>query len=215
MGLNLPVGETIDIGNISLTHDSYINYLNEININIDCIITDPPSLSELDLFHWSNVKDLLKQLEQNLRNDGHIYIFIKDMNDFYWINSYFEVFSLLTYKTVCKPNLKNKYTENTGHIIFIGDEDKDLNEPKNTFLGEYKIGDKYHDEQKPLELIMELINQSTKENNIILDPFFGGGTVAEAAKNTERKFFGCEKDRAAFTIAQQRIRQGSKQLQIL
>ena len=34
--------------------------------------------------------------------------------------------------------------------------------------------------------------KDSNENDIILDPFLGGGTTAIACKNTNRKFKGCE-----------------------
>ena len=49
-----------------------------------------------------------------------------------------------------------------------------------------------HEAQKPLELIEFLIKLTTRENQIILDPFMGSGTTAVAAKRLNRNFIGFE-----------------------
>jgi site-specific DNA-methyltransferase (adenine-specific) len=49
-----------------------------------------------------------------------------------------------------------------------------------------------HEAQKPLDLIEYLIRLTTKENQIVLDPFMGSGTTAVAAKSLTRHFIGFE-----------------------
>ncbi len=51
---------------------------------------------------------------------------------------------------------------------------------------------KIHEAQKPLELIEFLIKLTTRENQIVLDPFMGSGTTAVAAKRLNRNFIGFE-----------------------
>jgi site-specific DNA-methyltransferase (adenine-specific) len=57
-------------------------------------------------------------------------------------------------------------------------------------FSKYEI--KIHEAQKPLELIEFLIRLTTRENQIILDPFMGSGTTAFAAKRLKRYFIGFE-----------------------
>jgi site-specific DNA-methyltransferase (adenine-specific) len=49
-----------------------------------------------------------------------------------------------------------------------------------------------HEAQKPVQLIEFLIQLTTKEQQIVLDPFMGSGTTAVAAKNLKRQFIGFE-----------------------
>lgn len=49
-----------------------------------------------------------------------------------------------------------------------------------------------HEAQKPLSLITFLINLTTKEGQVVLDPFIGSGTTAVAAKMLNRHFIGFE-----------------------
>ena len=63
-----------------------------------------------------------------------------------------------------------------------------------------------HDTEKPTELMQVLIENSSKENDVILDPFMGIGTTAIACINTGRNFIGIEKEEKYFKIASERIR---------
>ncbi len=54
--------------------------------------------------------------------------------------------------------------------------------------GELRI----HEAQKPLSLIEFLIKLTTKEGQVILDPFMGSGTTAVAAQRLNRHFVGFE-----------------------
>ena len=62
-----------------------------------------------------------------------------------------------------------------------------------------------HPCQKPEALIRYLINTYTNEGETVLDFTMGSGTTGVAAKQTNRKFIGIEKEEKYFQIAQQRI----------
>lgn len=49
-----------------------------------------------------------------------------------------------------------------------------------------------HEAQKPVKLLEFLIQLTTRENQVILDPFLGSGTTAVACKNLNRRFIGFE-----------------------
>jgi site-specific DNA-methyltransferase (adenine-specific) len=62
-----------------------------------------------------------------------------------------------------------------------------------------------HPTIKPLNIIENLILNSSKENDIILDPFMGSGTTGVACKKHKRDFIGIELDHHFFEIAKNRI----------
>ena len=62
-----------------------------------------------------------------------------------------------------------------------------------------------HDTEKPVELMSILIENSSKESDIVLDPFMGIGSTGIACKNLNRKFIGMELDKGYFKIAKDRI----------
>ncbi|WYD81232.1 MAG: site-specific DNA-methyltransferase [Candidatus Electrothrix gigas] len=64
-----------------------------------------------------------------------------------------------------------------------------------------------HEAQKPLGLIEYLIKLTTKEEQVILDPFMGSGTTAVAAKMLRRHFIGFEVNPEYHSSALKRLEQ--------
>jgi len=67
-------------------------------------------------------------------------------------------------------------------------------------------GKNLHDTEKPVELMKVLIENSSQENQIVLDPFMGSGTTAIACINTNRNYIGFEIDPDYYEAALERIR---------
>ena len=59
--------------------------------------------------------------------------------------------------------------------------------------------------QKPLELLRRLIKATTKEGDLVLDPFCGSGTTLVAAKELGRDYIGIDLCEKATTITKQRL----------
>jgi len=66
-------------------------------------------------------------------------------------------------------------------------------------------GKNLHDTEKPVKLMQILIENSSKENDIVLDPFSGICSTGIACINSNRSFIGIELDEAYFNIAKKRI----------
>lgn len=65
-----------------------------------------------------------------------------------------------------------------------------------------------HPTQKPTELMSQILLDFTVEADLILDPFLGSGTTAEACKLLHRKFIGIEINPDYCKIAEERLAQG-------
>ena len=76
---------------------------------------------------------------------------------------------------------------------------------KNTVFNFPNGSKKYHPTGKNIKLFTELIEDNSNENELILDPFMGGGTTGVACINTNRNFIGIELDEEYFEIAKKRI----------
>lgn len=62
-----------------------------------------------------------------------------------------------------------------------------------------------HPTVKPIQILERLIEMTTQENQVVLDPFMGSGTTGIACKNMGRKFLGFELFEEYFDIAKKRI----------
>lgn len=76
---------------------------------------------------------------------------------------------------------------------------------KNTVFRFPTVKGKLHPTQKPIDLMKYLIEVSSNENDIVLDPFMGSGSTGVACVNTNRSFIGFELDENYFNIAYHRI----------
>lgn len=68
-------------------------------------------------------------------------------------------------------------------------------------------GKNLHDTQKPVELMEILIANSSKEGELVLDPFAGLFTTAIACKRLNRKFIGCEIDKQYYDIGMKLLKE--------
>ena len=66
-------------------------------------------------------------------------------------------------------------------------------------------GKNIHDTEKPTELMKILIENSSNENDVVLDAFMGVGSTGIACVKTNRNFIGIEIDEEYFDIANKRI----------
>ena len=62
-----------------------------------------------------------------------------------------------------------------------------------------------HPNQKNVECLKNMIQLSSKENDIVLDPFIGSGSTAVASKELNRKFIGFEIDEKYYNICLDRL----------
>ncbi len=66
-------------------------------------------------------------------------------------------------------------------------------------------GEKAHPTQKPESLLHRVLIASTKQGDVVLDPFFGSGTTGAVAKKLGRDFIGIEREAKYRKVAAKRI----------
>ena len=107
------------------------------------------------------------------------------------------------------PSYNNHHLCDLEYIIMIREKGsyfskhKDIDDFRKFYLTSCKKG--VHPAEKPVDLIKRFIRVSSKENDIILDPFLGSGTTAVAAKELNRKYIGYEISKEYCQIANKRI----------
>lgn len=62
-----------------------------------------------------------------------------------------------------------------------------------------------HPNEKPVELMQQLIEAVTRPGYLVLDPFLGSGTTAVAAKMADRRYIGIELDPTYASAAKRRL----------
>lgn len=78
--------------------------------------------------------------------------------------------------------------------------------PTNIIEASFAPGEaRLHVAQKPLQLLSYLIQLTTLEGQIVLDPFIGSGSTAVACQKLKRRFIGFEKNEATYRLARQRM----------
>ena len=107
-----------------------------------------------------------------------------------------------------RKDLKNvKYTFNYQIMKEINHNKqmKDVWKTSLTKPSEKKCG--RHPTQKPLEILDKIILASTKENDLILDPFCGTSTTGISAVNLNRRYIGIDNEKNYMEISKKRYEQ--------
>ncbi len=71
---------------------------------------------------------------------------------------------------------------------------------------EFKMEKGLHPTQKPLSMMEFLVKTYSNEEDVVLDPTCGSGTVCLAAKNLNRKYIGIEKNESYYNVAMERLK---------
>ncbi len=74
---------------------------------------------------------------------------------------------------------------------------------------EYWRGDKKTPTKLPAEIIMKILDYSSKEGDVVLDPFLGSGQVAVVSKMKGRHYIGFEIVREYYQFSLERVKSGS------
>jgi len=204
-----------------------------IKDKVDLILTDPPYNIHITGggIITREKKKYLDNIEKNFGSDFNPTKYLKlslnimDKYNAYWwcsrliLNDYINFakknkfnFDLLVWnKSNPMPLKNNKYLPDTEQCIFIRNNNpyfnnnlpfdyyrKIYNEPIQLNNG--------HPTPKPENIIIKQIKISTKENDLILDPFIGSGTTAVACEKLGRRWIGIEISEKYCEIAKQRIK---------
>ena len=127
-------------------------------------------------------------------------------------------YNLLTWNKPLSVTNRERYSTNIEYIVRIYTNgcalnkiDLEIHKEKTKYYSKYKAytqvrgKNKLHPSQKPIELINELIELSTKEGDVVLDPFMGSGSTGVACVRAKRNFIGIELDENYFKIAKERV----------
>ena len=214
--------------------DCYEAIKNIPDKSIDLIVMDPPyeinangSGGSFGVEKRDYHNDVSRKLNYGISNEilKELVRVMKKINIYIWCNKtqirqYLDFFEglgatsdLLTWhKTNPIPTCNNKYLSDTEYCLYFRKDGVPL-------YGDYETKKKYyvsatntedkkmykHPTIKPINIVKNLIINSSKENDIVLDPFMGSGTTALAAKELGRNYIGFEIDKKYHKIAINRL----------
>jgi len=193
--------------------------------SVDATVTDPPFFLKLDHYctrTWFRrnfadlgmiepfFKDLFEQLERVMKPDGKIYMFCDGQSySLFW-------FHLVPFTKSVRPLVWDKKTAYNGYswrhqfelIIFA-----EMSKAKPVPTGDgdilrfnaVKVDLRIHPAEKPVELLKALILKSTKDNDVVLDPFCGCGSTLQACVETNRCYIGIENEQSYYELAKKRV----------
>lgn len=164
----------------------------------------------------------LGEVYRVLKPNSHFYVFVNDKNVQEMLNEAtkvgFKLHNLLVWKkNNCTPN--RWYMKNCEFVIFFrkGKSFPINNLGSSQFLEYTNVSgkNKLHPTQKPTELLDELILNSSKIGNLILDPFVGSGSTAISAINNGRMSLSYEIDEKHYKVAKNRINEALSEKEVL
>lgn len=204
---------TVDVKHMDAL--SYLRTLPDSSINL--IMTDPPYDIRTDgsgkfgkRRYFSQMEGIQKGVSKDMLDEmmrvmivPNIYIWC-NTNQIpfyidYFVNTHHCNFDLLTWhKTNPTPTCNNKYLPDTEYCLYFRKGAK--------LYGNYHSKHKYwitsvnradkgkynHPMCKPVDIIMQLVSNSTLEGESVCDPFMGSGTTAEACARLNRSCYGCD-----------------------
>lgn len=200
---------------------------------VDLVVTDPPYVIETSGAGIYKQADKQYVKELNDMKDGfstevldELCRIMKKIN-IYFFCSQKQIIPLLDYfakgkkcnwnlltwhKTNPVPACGNKYLTDTEFILFFREKGVKIYGTFNTKFTYYvtplnQIDKKRygHPTIKPINIVKNLIVNSSLENGIVFDPFMGSGTTDVSAIECERNFIGYELDPDYYEICNQRI----------
>ena len=153
-------------------------------------------LKHIYIYIWCSKKQLLPLMKYFIEEKG----------------CFFEL--LLWHKTNPIPAVNNSMLGDTEYCLMFREKGTSINNE-----GSYATKSKYyisginkedkenfiHPTCKPVDFIMNHIKNSTKEGDLILDPFCGSGSTLIAAKRTNRNYIGFEIEEKWFNVACERL----------
>lgn len=221
--------------NIKLIPGDFREVMNEIgDESVDLIVTDPPYKiitggdkngknsvrpqgilrGNRKLFKNNQIKisEWMPELYRVLKDNTHCYIFSNSLNLKDMLNLSeqcgFKLVNLLVWeKNNCTPS--QYYMKNCEYVLLLRKGKakwiNNIGASKTVHRFNNIISNKTHPTEKPVELMRFYIENSSNENDIVLDPFMGSGSTGVACVNTNRNFIGIELDEQYFKTAKSRI----------
>lgn len=188
--------------------------------SIDLIITDPPYGDNIAYYGNKTIENnenpllnciALVECYRVLRKNKTMYNFtnwkhLPFLTEFISKYTKFKIRHVIVWK---KPNFGMGYAFRHQYELILvlekGNPKYYLTNFSNVQESSFISGKSIHPHQKPLDLITKMIKHSSKEGDLVFDPFCGSGSTCISAKINNRNWLGIELDSKFLEIAKNRI----------
>ena len=189
-----------------------------IDKSVDLVLTDPPYGTKTNqrgdsfmIGEFSNILPLvLPEIYRVLKPNGAFYCFTSWTQMSEWLLRFQQYFKLQNLLIWDKKRHSGCYSPSSWQFtwegIFFGIKGKRKirKYQKDVLISEEK--GKRIAMQKPVDIVEKLIEASSDEGMVILDPFIGSGTTAVACKRLKRNYIGIDISKKYCELARQRIK---------
>ncbi|CAK3446130.1 DNA methylase N-4 [Vibrio splendidus] len=202
--------------------------------SVDLLITDPPyeslekhrkvgtttrlkvskssSNTWFEIFPNSRFESLLVEIYRVLKKNTHFYLFC-DQETMFFIKPIaekvgFKFWKPIVWDKVC-IGMGYHYRSRHEYILFFEKGKRKINDLSIPDILEHKRVFRGYPTEKPVPLLEVLITQSSQQNELVVDPFFGSGSTLLAALNLKRKYLGCDISSYAHDLFLERIKVGN------
>ncbi|EHH2532047.1 DNA-methyltransferase [Vibrio parahaemolyticus] len=215
---------------MNLSQDDAVNWLSMLDsASVDLLITDPPyeSLEKhrkigtttrlkvsksssnqwFEIFPNARFEELLREVYRVLKKNAHFYLFC-DQETMFVIKPIAEKVGFRFWKPIIwdKVSIGMGYHYRARHeyILFFEKGKRKLNDLSIPDILTHKRVYRGYPTEKPVSLLEVLVAQSSREGELVVDPFFGSGSTLVAAKNLNRQCKGNDISSSAHEHIRQR-----------
>ena len=204
----------------TIIHADCVSFLPQLAANsADFILTDPPYITRYksrdgrtvpndDNDTW--LKPAFTEMYRILARDGYCFTF------YGWPHAdrFMQAFRAAGFRPVGHFSLVKRYSSSVGHVrcqhecaylLAKGNPDKPSNPLADVIEWSDYTGNKLHPTQKPLSVLLPLVETFSAPGGLVLDPFTGSGSSLMAAKQLGRDYLGIELDAEYHAIAKRRL----------
>ena len=210
-------------------------------LKVDCVITDPPYLINYKTNHRKDknhkfckeiendnnpelIKNLIPLLYDVMKDNTPLYMFCgSDKVDFFKqeVEKYFNFKNLIVWDkgNHTAGDLEAQYGKKYEFIIYANKGRACFNKEAKRYNDKWyfprvSAEKEIHQNQKPVDVIYRILNQHTKKNDLVYDPFMGSFTTAVCSYRLKRNFIGAEIDKEYYKKGQERLQKELSQFTI-
>src|SRR3989337_95332 len=198
---------------------------------VDLIVTDPPYLINYKTNHRQDkphdfctpiegdtdkslINNYIKQCWRIMKNDTAMYMFCSaDKVDFFKqeLEKLFTVKNMIIWvkNNWTAGDLEASFGRQYEIIFLVNKGRKKINGKRiqDVWFFDRVVGNtQVHQNQKPVDLLMQCIEKHSNEGELVFDGFGGSGSTAIACLKTKRNYLLIEKEEAYVNIIQERIK---------